>query len=121
MGTQIYKVLRPEEWDELCSSGQTGGSPADEADGFIHFSVPAQLTGTLERYYKGTGGLILAELDADALGSALKWEPARDGSLFPHLYGPLKRADIIRHWTLTPDSAGRYGLPEFESGREADR
>lgn len=109
----IYKILRPAEWAALTSALQTSGSPHDEADGFIHFSVPAQLSGTLDIHYKGTGDLVLAELNADQLGPDLKWEPARDGSLFPHLYGPLRKADIVRHWPLSRAADGRYALPDF--------
>jgi uncharacterized protein (DUF952 family) len=35
-------------------------------------------------------------VDADALGSQrLKWEPARGGALFPHLYGQLETTAAI--------------------------
>jgi len=93
----IYKVLRPAEWRELESRGESPGSPADRADGYVHFSTAAQLEGTLARHYRAERALVLAALDPDALGPALRWEPARDGSLFPHLYRPLARADVI--WT----------------------
>lgn len=109
----IYKILRPAEWAALKSALQTLGSAHDQADGFIHFSVPAQLPGTLDIHYKDAEDLVLAELDADQLGSDLLWEPARHGSLFPHLYGPLRKADIVRHWPLSRGADGRYALPDF--------
>ena len=34
-------------------------------------------------------------LAADALGDRLRWEPARGGALFPHLYRPLLLADVV--------------------------
>ena len=34
-------------------------------------------------------------LDAEALGEALKWEPARGGKLFPHLFRPLLLAEVV--------------------------
>ncbi len=93
----IYKVLRPAEWRELEAAGASPGSPADRDDGYVHLSTAAQLPGTLARHYAGERGLLLAALDPDPLGPALRWEPARDGSLFPHLYRPLALADI--RWT----------------------
>jgi uncharacterized protein (DUF952 family) len=34
-------------------------------------------------------------VNADVLGHRLKWEPARGGALFPHLYGQLATAAAI--------------------------
>ena len=52
---------------------------------------------------------------ADALGSALKWEPSRDGALFPHLYGKLPLPAV--RWTkpLPLDPDGRHVFPDLES------
>ena len=38
---------------------------------------------------------MLLAVDAEAAGAALRWEPARGGALFPHLYRPLERADVL--------------------------
>jgi uncharacterized protein (DUF952 family) len=72
----------------------------DRADGFIHFSTAAQVAETAARHFAGAEGLILAAFDADTLGPDLKWEPSRGGALFPHLYGPLRLADVIWHKPL---------------------
>ncbi|MEC9167560.1 MAG: DUF952 domain-containing protein, partial [Pseudomonadota bacterium] len=47
---------------------------------------------------------------ADDLGAALKWEPARGGDLFPHLYGPLV-VSAVRTATALP--VGPDGLHRF--------
>jgi uncharacterized protein (DUF952 family) len=91
----IYKVFRPSEWAELDAVGETPGSPADRADGFVHFSTAEQLPGTLERHFAGETDLILAAVDAHLAGPALRWEPSRGGALFPHLHRPLNRADLL--------------------------
>jgi uncharacterized protein (DUF952 family) len=36
------------------------------------------------------------EVDATALGDALRWELSRGGALFPHLYAPLPVAAVSR-------------------------
>ncbi|NKX44592.1 DUF952 domain-containing protein [Roseicyclus persicicus] len=97
---RIYKILRAPEWAELERAGQTPGAPVDVADGFVHFSTAAQVAETAARHFAGADGLVLAAFDADALGPALKWEPSRGGALFPHLYGPLRRADVLWHAAL---------------------
>ena len=93
----IYKILRAPEWADLQARGETLGAPVDVADGFVHFSTAAQARETAARHFAGEDSLILAALDAEALGEALKWEPSRGGALFPHLYRSLRRDDIL--WT----------------------
>ena len=118
--SKIFKIFKPSEWDDLCRDGQTLGSPLDAKDGFLHFSTIAQLSGTLALHFKGAGPLVLAEIPLDHLSDrVVKWEAARDGSLFPHLYGALRTSDITYHWTLTPDQAGHYGLPNFEESQSS--
>ncbi len=87
--TTIYKILRATEWHDAERDGMFRGSPDDRRDGFIHFSTAEQTPGTYEKYFSGVPGLLLAAIDADALGAVLKWEPSRGGALFPHLYGYL--------------------------------
>lgn len=108
---RIYKILRQAEWDALCHAGQTAGAPVDVADGFIHFSTAAQVAETAARHFAGVEGLILAAFDAEALGPALAWEASRGGALFPHLYAPLRRADVIWHDSL-PLADGHHVFPK---------
>jgi uncharacterized protein (DUF952 family) len=91
----VYKVFRTNEWSELANLGATAGAPVDRADGFIHFSTALQLPETLRRHFARETGLILAAADATVAGDALRWEAARDGDLFPHLYRALTIDDIV--------------------------
>jgi uncharacterized protein (DUF952 family) len=93
--TKIYKVLRGAQWSEAQASGSFAGSPDDARDGFIHFSTAEQLEGTLERHFAGEQNLVVLEVDAAALGDALRWEPSRGGALFPHLYGELPMSAVL--------------------------
>lgn len=85
----IYKIVPRALWETAVERGSFAGSPADLADGFIHFSTAAQLPGTAARHFHGMKDLVVVAVEADALGDALKWDPSRGGDLFPHLYGPL--------------------------------
>lgn len=110
----IYKILTPDEWAAFAAAGETLGSPLDRADGFIHFSTQAQLQGTLDKHFKDKGPLVLAEIPLDQLAEAdLRWEPARNGALFPHLYAALFFEAVARHWPLHTDDQGGYGLPDL--------
>jgi uncharacterized protein (DUF952 family) len=54
---------------------------------------------------------VLVAVDADALGSALRWEPSRGGDLFPHLYAPLPLSAVrwARALPLDLDGCHRFG------------
>jgi uncharacterized protein (DUF952 family) len=85
----IYKICPLSIWDAAESRGTFSGAAMDHLDGYIHFSTAGQLRETAARHFAGRDGLVLIAVDESLLGSALRWEPARDGSLFPHLYGDL--------------------------------
>ncbi len=105
----IYKIFRPAEWAALVRDGETAGAPVDVADGFVHFSAAAQVAETLRRHFPGETGLMLLAVDADALGADLRWEPARQGDLFPHLHRRLRHAEVL--WVRpVPDAAGLAAL-----------
>jgi uncharacterized protein (DUF952 family) len=50
--------------------------------------------------------------DADALGSALVFEPSRGGDLFPHLYGPLPLSAVLWEKPLPVGADGVHLFPE---------
>jgi uncharacterized protein (DUF952 family) len=91
----IYKVLRAAEWAELEARGETPGAPVDRTDGYVHFSTAGQLAATLEKHFAGETGLMLLAVDAELAGPAIRWEAARGGALFPHLYRALTLGDVI--------------------------
>ena len=104
--TAIYKLLRAAEWAAFEAAGNFPGSADDLRDGYIHMSAAEQLDGTRNRYFAGEAGLVLLTLDAETLGDDLRWEEARAGQLFPHLYRPLLRADIAAVTMLAPPLPG---------------
>jgi uncharacterized protein (DUF952 family) len=107
----IFKICSEDEWNAAKASGAYEGSEHDRRDGFIHFSTEGQLAGTLAKHYAGRGNLLLIAFEADALGDGLKWEPARGGDLFPHLYAPLPTAAALWAKPLPLGGDGRHILP----------
>jgi uncharacterized protein (DUF952 family) len=107
----IYKIFRRPEWDALRKAGQTLGAPVDLADGYIHFSTAAQLAETAAKWFAQDSDLVLLAVDSAPLGQALKWEPSRGGALFPHLYRPLRLADVLWDKSL-PLGANGHIFPE---------
>ncbi|MEU4773263.1 DUF952 domain-containing protein [Micromonospora sp. NPDC023644] len=99
----IYKLLTTVEWDDALAAGHFDGTAMDRQSGFIHLSGADQVVGTARRYFAGATGLTLLTVDPDRLGDALRWEPSRDGALFPHLYGPLPVPAVVAADALPAD------------------
>ncbi len=111
MEQPIYKILGADEWAAAEAAGVYAGSALDRADGFIHFSSAAQVADTLRRHFAGREGLVLLEVDPARLAAPLRWEPARGGALFPHLYGRLDCAAVMAAAVLPLGDDGRHRLP----------
>jgi uncharacterized protein (DUF952 family) len=110
----IYKICPKALWHEAERAGAFVGAPVDRADGYIHFSTAAQAAETAARHFAAQDDLLLVAVDAEALGSALRYEPSRGGQLFPHLYGPLPLSAVrwVRPLPLGP--GGTHVFPELE-------
>lgn len=93
--TPIVKLLRADEWATLQRTGEFAGSSDDLRDGYIHLSAPDQVAGTLVKWFAGEPGVMAVTFDADGFGADLRWEPARGGILFPHVYRPLRLAEVV--------------------------
>ncbi len=111
----IYKICPASAWREAERQGVFRGSADDRRDGFIHFSAASQVAGTVAKHFAGQTGLFLIAIDAEALGDALKWEPSRDGELFPHLYGELDIGAVTKILDLRARSDGSHDIPELAS------
>jgi len=109
----IFKLCRASEWAEAERAGTFLGSPVDLRDGYIHFSTAEQVVDTAARHFAGVDGLMLLAVDADTLGSTLRWEPSRGCALFPHLYGPLPVASVLWVRALPLDASGRHVFPDL--------
>ena len=110
---RIYKICPASAWREAERQGTYRGSADDARDGFIHFSTAAQVTETARKHFFGQTGLFLIEVDGDALGDALRWEPSRNNELFPHLYGELDLGAVIAVLSMNARSDGSHDIPEL--------
>jgi uncharacterized protein (DUF952 family) len=102
----IFKILRPAEWQAFGSARHFEGSTDDLRDGFIHFSTVAQVSGTLSRHFTSEQEIVILRVASAPLGNALRWEPSRQGTLFPHLYRPLRIEEVQESWTLQRGADG---------------
>ena len=109
----IYKICENALWRQAEHAGVFRGASIDTRDGFIHFSSATQVRATAAKHFAGLGDLLLIAVDAGALGGALKWEPSRDGDLFPHLYDVLPLAAVRWVKPLPLGIDQRHVFPEL--------
>lgn len=111
--TIIYKICDAALWRDAQAAGAFRGAGIDLRDGYIHFSSASQVKETAAKHFAGAADLVLVAIDASRLGSALRWEPAREGALFPHLYGALALDCVLWVKPLPLGADGRHAFPEL--------
>lgn len=108
----VYKIVSANDWHQACTSGSYAGSNDDQRDGFIHLSASSQIKGTLEKHFFQQPDLLLVSFSTQDLAPNLKWEPSRNGELFPHYFGSLP-TQLAQHITsIVLDAGGQHQLPE---------
>jgi uncharacterized protein (DUF952 family) len=110
----IYKICGAALWHEAERARVFCGAGIDARDGYIHFSTAEQVAETAAKHFAGEADLVLVAVDAQELGAALRFEQARGGVLFPHLYGylPLTVVRWVKPLPLGAD--GRHVFPELD-------
>jgi uncharacterized protein (DUF952 family) len=95
MSDTILHITTDTAWADARRDGQLV-TPSLAEEGFIHCSTHAQVEATANRIFRGSGDLLLLELDPAKLTAPLKWERATDvGDEFPHIYGPLNLDAVV--------------------------
>lgn len=108
----LYKICPRRSWGEARALGRLPVSPDDARDGYVHLSAAAQVRGTLARHFAGQAELVLLRLSIERLpAGALRWEAARNGELFPHLYAELTVELVAEVLELPLDEQQRHVLP----------
>ena len=110
--SRLYKIVGREAWNAARRSGRFLGSSDDARDGYIHLSAAHQVAGTLAKHFAGRRDLVLVEVDGEDLGTAVRWEPAQNGDLLPHLYAPLDMRAVVSEMPLELDDDGGHRLPQ---------
>jgi len=109
MSEFLYHMARRADWEQAEKDGFYRGSADDQRDGFMHFSTAEQVAESARRHRAGQADLLLIVVPEAAAGP-WKWEAARNGDLFPHLYAhlPVKAAVGVHELPL-----GENGLHVF--------
>ncbi|MDF2684506.1 MAG: hypothetical protein K0R47_5696 [Brevibacillus sp.] len=92
----IYCLVAKGYWEQW--EGREHYLPRDyEQEGFIHATKGDDLLGKVaDRVYaEYEGELYVLVVDEDRSSSPIKYEQAKDGLLYPHIYGPLNHDAIV--------------------------
>ncbi|MGY6023987.1 DUF952 domain-containing protein [Streptomyces spinosirectus] len=117
----IYHVVPAAEWS--AAPGQPYAPASLAAEGFVHCSPDEATTlAVVAAFYRDAPRPLLALLiDEARLTAPCVWEAASpapppgvpEGTLFPHVFGPLDRAAVERVLVVSWDEEGRAtGLAE---------
>ena len=104
----IFHITTSSEWEAAQAAGKYV-APSLETEGFIHCSLPTQVTHVADWFYRDVSDLVLLSIDPGKLTSPLRWEPSADefAGDFPHVYGPIA-LDAVR--AVIPWSRGADGF-----------
>ena len=108
----VYHMLPKAAW-EAVPPGSDYLAETLASEGFIHCTAePPILEAVANRFYRSEAGdwLILL-VDLDKVAAPVRWEAA-DGHLFPHIYGPIAHAAVVRVLPFPRRADGAYQLPE---------
>lgn len=90
----LLHIATTADWDARSDAHYRPAGLA--AEGFVHCCDRSQLTGVIDRYYRGRDDLILLHLDPAGLIADVIWEDSTgSGERFPHVYGPIDSAAVV--------------------------
>jgi uncharacterized protein (DUF952 family) len=115
----ILHITTRKEWEKAQRTGEYT-APSLKSDGFIHCSTIKQAVDTANIFFKGQNGLALLCIDEDKLKSECKYEAPTGGghhnpsvgNLFPHIYGPINIAAVIKVIDFPISDNGLFVLPK---------
>ncbi|MEN9686863.1 MAG: hypothetical protein RLZZ28_2649 [Bacteroidota bacterium] len=91
----IYHITRKNQWEEAKELGHFD-SDTLATEGFIHCSTEAQVSGVLDRYYKGQTGLVKLKIARVKVERPLVFELASSiNEVFPHIHGALNLDAVV--------------------------
>jgi uncharacterized protein (DUF952 family) len=117
----IYHITSRTAWNQARQRGDYRAQSL-ETEGFIHCSTDEQVIPVAQKYYKGQEDLLLLVIEPERLTSDLKWEPpaegapppgVSEGSLFPHIYGPINLEAVVQVFDLQSQPDGKYSFPQL--------
>jgi len=117
----ILHITKRDVWEK---AKVVGDYRADTlaSQGFIHCSKPEEVIPVANSLFRGQDDLVLLCIDSEEVQAEIRYENLEGGEqCFPHVYGPLNVATVVRVLDLKPQPDGTFILPEsLRDDRGAD-
>lgn len=117
----LVRLCSEQEW----ASARELGWIAPESDGsggqaFVHLSTLEQVHLPANRLYRGRTDMVLLYVDPSSVDAPVRWEPGvptdPESMLFPHLYGPLPVAAVMKWEAYLPGADGSFAACPSNQG-----
>ena len=110
--SKIFHIANRERWEQ----GRAAGSYQPEmfaSEGFIHCSTAEQVIAVANLRFRGQSGLSLLAIDTDRVTHMIRYENLDGGAqLFPHIYGELDPAAVVKVSDFRPGRDGYFTMPD---------
>lgn len=111
----IYHITRQDAWEQAQAAGSYSADTL-ESEGFMHCSTRDQVAASANNHFRARHGLVLLTIDPSRVRSEVRYEPASNGQLYPHIYGPLNADAVTAVTSFEPGPDGRFTLPAGLAG-----
>jgi len=91
----IYHICTEGSWEEQSNSKEYIHDSL-KGEGFIHFSEEHQIEGVLERYFTDQTDLLILTIEPSKIDEKVQYDKAPNDEDYPHIYGPINKAAIIK-------------------------
>lgn len=107
----IYHITNKKDWEESIAKGEYSGDTL-ATQGFIHNSTLEQVLEIANSRFVGRTDLVLLQIEESKVKPELKFELAKNGQEYPHIFGPLNCDAVVKVFDFKPESDGSFKLPE---------
>jgi glutathione S-transferase len=104
----VYHLVLRSVWERDPERPYRAGSL--DTEGFIHCSFADQVARSANRFYADAADLLVLAIDPARLTAPLREEPAKGGTLYPHVYGPIDRDAVTAAVPMSRGADGRWAF-----------
>ncbi len=114
----IYHLTKRELWES--NRDEDYASDTLENEGFTHCSSLDQLVDSANRHFRSRNHIVVLEIETQKVQPEIRFEPASNGKLYPHIYGLLNRSAVVKVYDIQTGPDGRFLLPAELCGRVSE-
>jgi uncharacterized protein (DUF952 family) len=109
----IFHITQRKDWDDAKIIGSYRADSLS-SQGFIHCSTREQYIRVANARFHGKAGLVLLLIDPEKVNQEIRYENLEGGTaLFPHIYGALNIAAVIKVIEFQPLENGDFVEPDL--------